>query len=876
MLKLRFLGPLEVYLDEKPVRLPTQKSALLLAYLVTFRDRAHPRETLAALYWGETPEERARNSLRNALTFLRKALPTLAGSPPYIIASGGSLRFNDKATFDLDILTLETAVSPATREGSSLNIQQAQALQTALALYRGSFLQGFFEDWILPEQMHWQDLFLEGALRLSQFFEEAGEHSQTIALCHHALKACPLNEQLYCFLMRAYTLQGDRNAALSQYGTFAQRLKAEMDLAPLPETQVLHEEILANRLILAKRAVRSAASRAVSPERSPFVGRQDLMEHLLARWKGLQQGQRWMVLIKGGPGVGKSRFLSEAIAHLSTHGACCLRADCLSAPSSPLDTLLQALQEGVPDFQDLIEALPLYLQEALRSLIPPWESPDRLSVALPPDQLQARRFQALSALFKELAKRQPICLVLDDLQWTDESTAQWLDFAFRRLSGTSLLCLGAYRDQDIEESHPLNSLRGGLGPKGLLEEVDLPPLSRVQSAQLLSQLLQRPLASNDALTKALLNLTQGSPFYLCEFANGMNQSGLSQESSLSEEEWKMRLLGYLPPTVQAGLERRLRRLSATGQHLLEVGSVLGRRWPFPLAATVSGQRRSRLVNAIKELLRARLLVEEGDRYDFLHDIFREYVYQRLPHAQRQYLHEKAGLALERQSELEAVAPALLAGQFEQAGLHDKAVHYLLEAATQMLQAYALKGALGFLKRAEAELMKSRGKINPATLAYKRQLYVHRAAIYDMLGQREDQRDAISTLEALAEASGDPETCLQTHLHHGHWARVTGHFDEAIQEAQKMADLAQCQSDALYRALALRQLSKAYRSLGRYEQALAYGEQAEKLYTPLPAWVAGLAISDNRDVLYTFLGQFDKSLAYYQRLIISANSKESKG
>lgn len=141
MLKLRFLGPLEMQWGLELLKLSTRKSALLLAYLIIFRDRAHPRGTLAGLFWGEASEQRANISLRNALTALRKALPISQDNGPYLISMGGSLRFNDKAPFELDTLTLETTLRLA-REQDPLQQELAQALQAALALYRGPFLEG--------------------------------------------------------------------------------------------------------------------------------------------------------------------------------------------------------------------------------------------------------------------------------------------------------------------------------------------------------------------------------------------------------------------------------------------------------------------------------------------------------------------------------------------------------------------------------------------------------------------------------------------------------------------------------------------------------------------------------------------------------------
>ena len=861
MLRLRFLGPLEVCFDERPVKFATKKSALLLAYLVTFRDRAHPRETLAGLFWGEASEKSAHNSLRYALTVLRKVLPSAEGSLPYLIATGGSLRFNEKAPFELDALTLEATLHAA-KQQDPLSESTVRSLETALAFYRGPFLEGFFDDWIVQEQMHWQDRFLEGVVWLSQFYERRGDQAKNIELCRNGLRFCPLHEPLCRALMHAYVLAGDRNAALSQYEALAQALKAETELEPLPETQALYKEIVAHRGGPPRRMAH--APRAILPqERYGFVGREDLLEQLSARWKRVQDGERLALLIRGEPGVGKSRFLSEAIRILQAEGHVCLRSDCLPTSPAPFDPIIQALREGLRDAKDLLTGLPRYLQAELQNLIPDWGSPEYATSISSPDQIQARRFQAFCGLIQQLAQRRPVCLVLDDLHWADESTLQWIEYAFRRLQKTPLLLLGSYRDEEVTEEHPLSALTADLGAQGVLEEWELPPLSLVQSAQLLSQVLQRPLSDHDELAEVSLHLTGGNPFYLCALATGLNESGLVQTVSKEGADWKARLVSYVPQTIQAALGERLRRLSSRGRKLLEVGSVLGHRWSFSLAAIVSGQRRPYLIEAVKELLGARLLVDQGEQYAFQHDLVREFIYRHLPHAQRQYLHGKTAQTLENQTALTVTAPAILAWHFELAHRPGKAIHYLLMAATQSVQNYALKEALNYLQRAEDQVKKLLESKTSKTVPYESQIHAKRAAIYDLLGDREKQLSAINSLERFAKASGDTQAHLHAHLHRGHWARVTGQFNEALEEANKMRALAQQEADLLYEAVALRMRSLAHESFGEYEQALRDSRQAEELYPSLPSVVSSLTMLDHTEVLYSYMGQFDKALASYE-------------
>ena len=316
----------------------------------------------------------------------------------------------------------------------------------------------------------------------------------------------------------------------------------------------------------------------------------------MARWQEVKQGRRLLLLIQGEAGGGKSRLLSEIFSEIQAQGELCLWADCLPISPAPLEPLSRALEHGVADWEVQLKALPPGFQAELRQLIPAWGSAEGRPPTAP-DQLQARRFQALCALLRQLTGRQPLCLVLDDLHHADESSLQWLEYALRRLAPTPLLCLGSYRAQELSRDHPLRALCDNLATQGLLETWELPPLSCRDSAELLSHLIppSRRGTGRQVIAAALLKLAAGNPFYLGELATGLGESGLLQEGFPDEARLRAELLSYLPQTLQATLQERLRRLSAPARRLLEVAAVLGRRWPLPCRnhwAICDGQRAS--------------------------------------------------------------------------------------------------------------------------------------------------------------------------------------------------------------------------------------------------------------------------------------------
>ncbi len=159
-LRLTLLGGFDARLAAgDAVNLPAKKAQALLAYLGLRPGQTHQRDKLAALLWGQWSDEHARDGLRHALGALRKALPD--GQPPSLRAEGQTLALN-AAVVEVDVATFERRMAEGT----------LQALEQAVALYRGDLLLGFtvseplFEEWLVAERERLREIALEALARL--------------------------------------------------------------------------------------------------------------------------------------------------------------------------------------------------------------------------------------------------------------------------------------------------------------------------------------------------------------------------------------------------------------------------------------------------------------------------------------------------------------------------------------------------------------------------------------------------------------------------------------------------------------------------------------------------------------------------------------
>lgn len=240
-LELCLLGGFSARLASgEPVVLPTRKTRALLAYLALRPNRTHPRESLAALLWGERPDARALNSLSQAVTALRKGLAKAEPAP--LITQTDSIAFRADAAYT-DVATFEACTTSSA----------AEDLERALALYTGDLLAGIgvhdpaFEDWLELERERLRTLAVEALSRLMSMRAAAGEHEHAVSAAKRLLEFDPVAENAHRVLMQTYAAQGQIGLALRQYRHCTDLLRRELGIEPDAETARLHDELLAHR-----------------------------------------------------------------------------------------------------------------------------------------------------------------------------------------------------------------------------------------------------------------------------------------------------------------------------------------------------------------------------------------------------------------------------------------------------------------------------------------------------------------------------------------------------------------------------------------------------------------------------------------------------
>ena len=296
MLKISLLGRPAITLNDESVSdFVSEKALLLLCYLAMEPAAGgHPRPTLAALLWGDMPDDRARANLRMALYSLQKLLPD------YLEADRKTVSFNTILPSWLDVTEFR-----ALQEQEEL-----AALETAVSLYRGEFLQGLgLED--APEMEEWlrlqrESLRLQALAVLDQLiirYAKIGAWEVSITVTRQLLAIEPWREESHRMLMRLLARSGQFNAALAQYETCRALLESELGVEPMAETVALYHRI--------QQARQRPLPHNLPPQPNPFIGREAELGQLFAL---LNNPQQRLITIAGPGGSGKTRLALAAAA----------------------------------------------------------------------------------------------------------------------------------------------------------------------------------------------------------------------------------------------------------------------------------------------------------------------------------------------------------------------------------------------------------------------------------------------------------------------------------------------------------------------------------------------------------------------------------
>jgi DNA-binding SARP family transcriptional activator len=611
-LQIQLLGTFLLRYDGEPLAgLHQARLQSLLAYLLLHRAVPQARQQLAFLFWPDSSEPQAYSNLRKALSTLRTTLPD---AEQFLSIDAKVVQWRLDAPFTLDVADFEQHLTESERARQKGDMMNAQAhLEMATELYAGDLVPECYDDWIVPERERLRERFLEALMQLSKWFEQARAYQAAIRQANRLLRSDPLHEETYRRLMRLHVLNGDRAAALRTYHTCAASLQRELGVKPSPPTQKAYAQLL--HLETAPLAPAGQGRR----RREMLVGRQAEWRRLMVAWLRTTQGEAQFILVGGEPGIGKTRLVEEVAHWTRQQGFATAYTRAYAA-------------EGALSY----DPIAAWLVEVARLAPEVRTQHPHLSTPHPLTESWQRRhfFEALARAV--LALPEPLLLVLDDLQWCDRETLEWLHYLLRFDPHARLLVLGTARLGEIDAGHPLRSLLRELRPTGQVTEIELAPLASSEVAQLANQVSEQALTAEQMAM--IQRVSEGNPLLLHELVQAETVSR-QQLAEFGRQVLASSQETPLPAKLQAVIEARLVQLSPEARQLAALAATIGRSFTFALLRQASGESEDRLVAALDELWQRRLVREQGsDSYDFSHDTIRVVTYASISPMRLRRLH----------------------------------------------------------------------------------------------------------------------------------------------------------------------------------------------------------------------------------------------
>ncbi len=834
MLRVHLFGGLTMAWGEQALPTPSGAAACsLLAYLLTYGDRPHSRDLLVGTFWPDLPESTARRRLSQALWQIgRLRQPALAAAvgegalPSLLLCRGQTIQLHPDLPLWLDVVEFARLYAHSSGEGD----QSLQAAAMCAELYRGEFLAGYYEDWIVPERERLREMFLQALGRLLEGHKARGEYESALLCARRLVAEDPWHEEANREVMRLCHLLGRDGEALQQYQACCQALAQDVGTTPAPETAGLAAEIAAQAgrpgpPLLPSAARRLPAPFLETPDRIPLVGRRRELAELLRQAEGAAHGSGGLVILYGEAGVGKTRLLRELAENAAWRGMRTAWGRCYELAAPPAyQPLLEALRAGLPALEALLS--PLWRGELSR-LLP--ELAGTEAPALTPEEERRRLLEAIARGFMALAESAPHLVLLEDAQWMDLASMEALRYLLPRLGESALLVVVSVRGEELvgraaEAIAAIENTR-------LARRLELRRFDLAESGELLRRALglEQPAPLFSA---RLYDETEGSPFFLLEALRALLEDGLLYRDAAGAwtTPWDDSTADYaempLPPGVVQVIFRRLERLPPAPAAALNTAAVIGREVNFGLWLAANGSEEKELLAAGDELVAHGLLRAGtgGADYTFAHDLIRRVAYQRLTAPHRRSLHRRVAEALAR---LPPGEPAALAYHWTQAEVWDRALEYQEQAGDRARACYAHAAAAAHYTRALEAQERLPGRPDPAR---RFRLRLARESAYALLGARSPQAEDLAALEALSaglddgglEAAGRR---AEVALRRARYAAATGDYAAAIAAAQAAIALAGRAADRGQEATAYLCWGDALWHRGAYTEARIHLEHA---------------------------------------------------
>ncbi len=718
---------------------------MALAHLALNRKGGVTRERLIAALWGEDAPAGHAQALNVVLSKLRRALG------PEVIENAGerAVQLTPAATVDLD------GAQPALDEAFAARDRGdwpavVEAAGRVAELADAGLLPGYEAPWLEDPRRRLEELGLQAReLRGDAGLAVGGaELAPAERAAQELVELAPYRESGYLLLMRVREAQGNLVEALRVHERLRTLLRDELGVSPGPQVQAEFE-----RMLKAERAEPEPAALAPPPppaadadghaffatrSGAAFVGRRGELDRLREYFERATEGNRQLVLLEGEPGIGKTRLAMEFMEACEAEGSLALYGRCDAETLVPYQPFVEALRRYVSRAPEQAGAWRAQYGAELGRVIPELAGAGDTPGG-PEEEERYRLFDAVSEVLNDIARHQPVVLVLDDLHWADKPTLLMLRQMVRAAGESPLLIVATIRD--TERPTALVDMLVQLRREHYFDRIELTGLDEEDATVLIGEF--GPQGIPEHVNRTLWEETKGNPFFLEEMVRHLGNTSPGGNGSA----WPLEL----PEGIREVIGRRLATLSERAGQLLTIAAVMGREFRVEVLEAVSDLDEDELDEVIEEAVAAHVIAEVPNLYgrcSFTHALIRQTLYDGLTATRRARLHLRVAEAIE-----------LLAGGWDDPPLATLTHHFSL--------APPQRGAAKTVEYAERAAERALG-----VLAYEEAARLYKLAI-----------------DALDQAPSDPALTCRLLLACGNAQNKAGDTLEAQETFRRAADTA---------------------------------------------------------------------------------------
>jgi len=485
--------------------------------------------------------------------------------------------------------------------------------------------------------------------------------------------------------------------------------------------------------------------------------------------------------------------------------------------------------------------------------------PGRTTVAsMDAQQRRMQTFDALRKIILRGSQIRPLVLVIEDLHWVDKTSEEFLVLLADSLAATPALLLLTYRPG---YSHPF-------GETTYHARIVLHNLTGEESVRMAENLLQTG-GLPDELRGLISRKAEGNPFFIEELIKSLLESEIIVKAESGYRINKNVSQIEVPSTIKDVIMARIDRLDENQKRTLQVGSVIGREFNFKLLQKVSALSVKELGDHLLVLRNSELIHERGffldANYVFKHALTHEVAYSSLLIQKRKELHERVGSAVEElySDRLEEFFE-VLAHHFIRTDNMEKAFYYSTMAGKKAKEVFANEEALNYFREALKCLDEMpRSEVNEQR---KIDILFEMENIYDAIGKREEEKEALERIIALSRAVNDERRLSDGYIRLAEFLSVIGEYQKAQEIGESALILKRKIGDKAGEGKALRGMGFVYWQLGNYDEALKYHQEALDVHRKLGNREAeGFELISLGEV-YRKLGQYQNSLSYLQEAL----------